>query len=491
MLVDSLLASADRGATRLAVSDPSQALDYAGLVRFADVMRRQIESVTKCERVGIMMPSSCAFAGTLYGILWAGRTALPLNFLLQPAEIAAIVADAGIDTIIGVKHFSPLLNGLPVKTKYIEDLNLAHEMSGTFTAAPPPKTTPDDIALLLYTSGTSGNPKGVCLSHGGLKYDVDACANYANLREGHRFLGILPLFHTFGITAMLFVPAAIGASAHYLPRFSPGTILSTIREQRSSVLMMVASMYAAILRGKSGDKADFASVEYPISGGEALPMAVYDAFKERFGIEILQGYGMTEASPVVSLNVPWAHKLGTVGKPLPGVEVKAYDDNGQQLPPDGVGELWIKGPTIMKGYYNKEADTCIAVNEHGWYKSGDMGKVDADGYITITGRKKEMIIVGGENVYPREIEAVLESHPAVAEAAVIGQMDASRGEVVVGFVILKEGETATELALRDHCRNHIANYKVPRKVIIAEQLPRGPTGKILKRKLVELLPTAD
>ena len=491
MLVDSLLASADRGATRLAVSDPNQALDYAGLVRFSDVMRRQIESATKCERVGIMMPSSCAFAGTLYGILWAGRTAVPLNFLLQPAEIAAIVADSGIDTIIGIKHFSPLLNGLPVKTKYVEDIALAREMAGTWSAAPAPKTKADDIALLLYTSGTSGVPKGVCLSHGGLKYDVDACADYANLREGHRFLGILPLFHTFGITAMLLVPTSIGASAHYLPRFTPGTILSTIREQRSSVLMMVASMYAAILRGKGGEKADFASVEYPISGGEALPMAVYDAFKERFGIEILQGYGMTEASPVVSLNVPWAHKLGSVGKALPGVEVKAFDDNGLQLGTDAVGELWVKGPTIMKGYYKKDADTRAAVNEQGWYKSGDMGKVDADGYITITGRKKEMIIVGGENVYPREIEAVLESHPAVAEAAVIGQMNASRGEVVVGFVIPKEGETVTELALRDHCRQHIANYKVPRHVIIAEQLPRGSTGKILKRKLVDLLPEPD
>jgi len=487
MLVETLLASAERGAGRPAVADPMQAFDYGGLVRFADVMRNQIASVTNCPRVGLMMPSSCGFAATLYGILWAGRAAVPLNFLLQPAEIAAVVADAGIDTIVGVKHFAPLLEGLPVNVVYLEDVPVAQEMRASRPIVPVPTAAKDDLAVLLYTSGTSGAPKGVCLTQGSLHYDVTACVEYAKLREGHKFLGILPLFHTFGITAMLLVPMAIGASAYYLPRFTPGSIVSTIREQQSSVIMMVASLYAAILRGKTGGPDDFKSVEYPISGGEALPMAVHAAFKERFNVDILQGYGMTESSPVVSLNVPWAHRLGTVGKALPGVSVRAFSDDGRELAADGVGELWIKGPTIMAGYYQKEAETRAAITPEGWYKSGDMGKVDADGYITITGRKKEMIIVGGENVYPREIEAALESHPAVAESAVIGQMDESRGEVVVAFVILREGQSVTDMALRDHCRQHVANYKVPRKVVIAEQLPRGPTGKILKRKLTDLL----
>jgi long-chain acyl-CoA synthetase len=196
---------------------------------------------------------------------------------------------------------------------------------------------------------------------------------------------------------------------------------------------------------------------------------------------------MTEASPVVSLNVPWSNRVGTAGKAIPGVEVAAFDDASRRVAAGEVGELRVRGPNIMKGYYHKEADTRAAITPDGWYCTGDMGTVDAEGYIRITGRKKEMIIVGGENVYPREIEVVLEDHPAIAEAAVIGQMDASRGEVVVAFVVPREGQDVTEIALRDYCRERVAGYKVPRRVIIATDLPRGQTGKILKRKLKELL----
>ena len=251
--------------------------------------------------------------------------------------------------------------------------------------------------------------------------------------------------------------------------------------------MMIASMYAALLRCKKSDKDDLKSLEYAVAGGEALPDSAFKQFRDRFGVEILQGYGMSEAAPVVSLNVPWSNRVGTVGQAIPGVRVRAFDDFGSELPPGEVGELWIKGPIIMKGYYKKPEETKAVLTPEGWYKSGDMGTLDAEGYITITGRKKEMIIVGGENVYPREIENALEEHPAVHEAAAIGQADSSRGEVVVAFVTLSEGQETTEIELRDFCRDRVAGYKVPRRVIIAEDFPRGPTGKILKRKLSELL----
>ncbi len=231
-------------------------------------------------------------------------------------------------------------------------------------------------------------------------------------------------------------------------------------------------------------------IEKPLTGGGNSapgPMAVHAAFKERFNIDILQGYGMTEAAPVVSLNIPWAHKLGSVGQPISGVEAKSFDDAGNPVAIGHDGELWIRGPIVMKGYYKKESDTRAVLTPDGWYKTGDMAAVDSEGYITITGRKKEMIIVGGENVYPREIEAILDEHPAVAESAVVGQVDPSRGEVVAAFVMLHEGTSATEIELRDHCRSRLAGYKVPRRVIISTDLPRGPTGKILKRKLKELL----
>ena len=489
MIVDTLLTAAEQDANRPAIADPFRSLDYGSLVRFAAVMRRQVERATACKHVGIMMPSSCAFAGTFYGTLWAGRVAVPLNFLLQPAELAAVVTDAGIDTIFTIRHFAEQVASLPARGVFIEDLPLKREVVlGRLRRTPPaPSVRDDDLAVLLYTSGTSGAPKGVCQTYGNLRHDVDASIEKAELRPDHCFLGVLPQFHSFGLTALLLVPVALGASLHCIPRFQPAAVIDAIRQQRITVTLMIASMYTAMLKAKKGGGDDLASLEYAVSGGEALPDQVLHDFKERFGVEIIQGYGMTEAAPVVSLNVPWSNRVGTVGQAIPGVEVRAFDEDANPMPPGEVGELWIRGPIIMKGYYHKEAETREVLTADGWYKSGDMGRVDADGYISITGRKKEMIIVGGENVYPREIESVLAEHPAVAECAAIGQVDRSRGEVVVAFVTLRDGQEVTDVALRDFCRDHIAGYKVPRRIIIADDLPRGPTGKILKRKLAELL----
>ncbi len=499
MLLETLLASAERCGNHAAVADPTRELDFANLVRLADVMRRQVEKATSAPHVGLLVPSTVAFAGTFYGILWARRTAVPLNSLLQPAELAAVARDAELDTVFTIKHFRDLAEGMKqgfesqvrrhLRLIYIEDLPLKREMvlQRIRRRPPAPRVEPDETAVLLYTSGTSGVPKGVCQTYKNLRSDIDACVERAQLKGEHRFLGLLPLSHSFGLTAMLLVPVALGASVYYIPRFAPAAVIQAIRERGLSVTMMIASMYTALLRTKRGGPEDFKTLEYAVSGGEALQDAVYHEFRERFGVEILQGYGMSEASPVVSLNVPWENRVGTVGKTIPGVSVRAFDDNGAQLKPDEIGELWVRGPIVMKGYYKKPDETRAVLTDDGWYKTGDMGKVDAEGFITITGRKKEMIIVGGENVFPREIEAVLEQHPAVKEAAAIGEADSSRGEVVVAFVTLGDGKSASDIELRDFCRDRIAGYKVPRRVIVAEDLPRGPTGKILKRKLKELL----
>lgn len=489
MILDTLLSTADRCATRPAVADPTRAMDYANLVRFADVMRRHVLKATDAPHVGLLLPSSCAFAGAFYGVLWAGRTVVPLNFLLQPGELAEIVKDAGLDVVFSVRFFRKLADALPCRIVHLEDLPLKRDMVlQRVRATPPaPAVEPDDTAVLLYTSGTSGKPKGVCQTHRNLRTDVEAAIQLARLKGEHRFLGLLPLFHSFGLTTMLLVPVALGASVYYLPRFQAAAVLEAVRQRRISVTMMIASMYAALLRSKRGGREDLTSLEYAASGGEALPDIVFDRFRDRFGVEIIQGYGMSEAAPVVSLNVPWDNRPGTVGRALPDVTVRAFDDDAKELPAGRIGELWIKGPIIMKGYYNQPQQTAAVLTPEGWYKTGDMGFVDADGYITITGRKKEMIIVGGENVYPREIESVLERHAAVSEASVVGQPDTSRGEVVVAFVIAAEGSEASELELREFCRKHLAGYKVPRRVIIARDLPRGPTGKILKRQLIEML----
>ena len=489
MLVNSLIDTARAHGDAPAVADPTRSLTYRQLLRFSRVMRRHVLRATHAPHVGLMMPSSAVFAGTFYSVLWAGRTVVPLNFLLQPDELARVVQDSQIDVIFTIRHFADQAAAAGVKVIFIEDLPLKRDIILSYLTPIPaaPKVDPNDTAVLLYTSGTSGHPKGVRQTYQNLCSNVEAAIKAGRLTRQHRFLGVLPLFHSFGLTTMLLVPVRLGASVYLLPKYNPNLLFRTVREQKSTIIMLIASMYAALLRSKSAKADDLASLQYAISGGEALSPDVSRRFKERFGVEILQGYGMSEAAPIVSLSMPWMHKPGKVGCALPGITVAAFDDEGRRLPDGETGELWIQGPNVMPGYYCKPDESRAALTDDGWYRSGDMGCVDSDGFIQITGRKKEMIIVGGENVYPREIEMALESHPAVHEASVIGQPDASRGEVVVAFVCLTEGATASDVELREYCRDKVAGYKVPRRVIISADLPRGPTGKILKRELSKLL----
>jgi long-chain acyl-CoA synthetase len=251
--------------------------------------------------------------------------------------------------------------------------------------------------------------------------------------------------------------------------------------------MAIPSMYAAILRLKTRPAPVAEQIYLAISGGEPLSDQVFEGFRDRFGIELLQGYGLTETSPVCTLELPDERKRGSIGRPIRNVSVRIVDSLGNDAGTDQDGEIWIGGPNVMKGYYQNPEATRQAITADGWFKTGDAGRMDAGGFVTITGRIKEMLIVGGENVYPREIESVLETHPAIAEAAVIGAPDPSRGEIPVAFVTLVEGASATPTELRAHAREHLAGYKVPREVRIADDLPRSPIGKILKRRLTELL----
>jgi long-chain acyl-CoA synthetase len=326
-------------------------------------------------------------------------------------------------------------------------------------------------------------PRGVCLSHRNLYHDVTACIEHTHMDPEQRFLGVLPLFHTFGLTALLLAPTILGAGCSYHARFQPLDVLRTLAEDQISIFIAIPSMYAALARAKSASPEMFRSLRLPISGGEPLSPDLYDEYRDRFGVTILEGYGLTETSPVVAVNLPWANRAGTVGTPLPGVEVMSAGEDGRPVPPGESGEICVRGPTVMRGYYNRPDDTAAVLGPDGWLHTGDLGRIDPDGFISITGRKKDLIIVGGENVFPREVETVLEQHPAVAESSVIGVSDPSRGEVVVGFVIPREGASVTPLELRDFCRDRLAGFKVPRQIIIDRDLPRGPTGKVLKRVL--------
>ncbi len=473
----------------VAVSDPRMTLTYKRLAQLAAVCRDVVARATQRDRIGIMLPASAAFSACLFGSLWAERKVVPLNFLLSGCELAGIVESAEIDVVITIRHFADLVSQLPVRSVFLEDLPLRRRMIGrSLRRKPPvPRTASDDTAVILFTSGTSAQPKGVELTFGNLHSNCADCIATAQIEPDHRFLNCLPPFHVFGLTANVLVPVALGSSVYCVPRFSPAQVADTLLKHDISVFMAIPSMYAALLRLKSAPPDTMKDAYLYVSGGEPLPDSVAAGVRERFGVELLQGYGLTETSPVCTLEVPHARRPGSIGRPVQNVSVRIVDEHGADCPPGKDGEIWINGPNVMKGYHRDPHETARVITADGWFKSGDAGRIDADGFVTITGRLKDMMIVGGENVFPREIEAVLERHPAVADVAVIGVPDSSRGEAPLAFVTCKEGETADEIELREFARKHLAGYKVPRKVRIEVDLPRGPTGKVLKRRLPELL----
>ena len=487
MLIQAFLETVAAHPNKIAIKDPTRRLTYRQLATFAKAIRRLVKKETACERVGVMMPSSAGGLGCLLGTLWAGRTVIPLNFLLPSRELAGVVADAGIDLILTTEHFEEQLAGVPVRPIYLERINLKRKyLLARFWPTPAaPQVDPDDIAVILYTSGTTGLPKGVCLSHNNIISNATAAYQELRILPESVLLGVIPPFHVFGLTVVMFLPMILGATVSCIPRFSPQAAYRAIQQDNVDVLIAVPSMYAAIARLKSIERDKCSGVKLAASGGEPLPRTVYDLVYEKTGIRLIEGYGLTETSPVISADFPWAHKVGTVGKALPNVEIQLRDDTGHVLRHDQEGELYVRGPSVMKGYYNKPEDTAAVIDGDGWFRTGDIVRIDDDGYLAITGRAKDLIITGGENVYPREVESVLEEHPAVAEAAVIGKPDPSRGEVVVAFVAIKEDAQAETGELRSFCRDRLAGFKTPREVHIRQEFPRGPTGKILKRQLKE------
>jgi long-chain acyl-CoA synthetase len=288
------------------------------------------------------------------------------------------------------------------------------------------------------------------------------------------------------MTAMMLAPIQLGATIVYMSRFSPVGMLNAIREHGISLLGSVPSMFAAVLRLKDASAADFTTIYAMISGGEPLPTSLREAFLARFGVPLYEAYGMTETSLAISLNTPQTHRTGSVGTPIPGMQVRIVDDAGSDVPAGQSGDIWVKGPMVMKGYHNLPTETAAAFTPDGFFRTGDLGRFDAEGFLYITGRRKDLIIVAGEKASPREIEETLMSHPAVAEAAVVGKTDVSRGEVVAAFVIAREGQSPTPEELREFCRGQgLAQWKVPRDVRIVQDLPRSPTGKVLKRVLAD------
>jgi len=493
MLIEPLLAHADQNPNDIAVHDESGTRTFAQLAAAAAGIGQLLSGATNRPSVGLMLPAGAGFVSSFYGTLLAGKSVVPINFLLGEREIAHVIADSGIDTLITIPQLSGKLTNSGLKI--IDLVELAKHAAAMPAAAGAalaaiktrlPKSNPDDMAVLMYTSGTSGLPKGVVLTFNNLQSDVDACIEHARLEHKHKFLGVIPLFHSFGMTAMMLAPIQLGSTVIYMARFSAVAALNAVREHGVSLMFAVPSMLAAIAHLKSAGPEDFKTIYAMISGGEPLPARLRDVFQQRFGVNLLEGYGLTETSPVVSLNTPQMHRAGSVGKPLRVVETKIADENGQTLPQGQSGEVWLRGPMIMKEYFKLPRETEAALTPDRFFKTGDLGMLDSEGFLYITGRKKDLIIVAGEKVAPREVEEALMGHPSVAEVAVVGKKDAGRGEQVVAFVIGREGQELKAETLRDFCREHgLAQWKIPREFYFRKDLPRSPTGKVLKRVLGE------
>jgi long-chain acyl-CoA synthetase len=490
-----MTSSAESGPDRPALKLDDVVVSYAALDEGSARVAAMLASkgVEPGDRVGIMLPNVPYFPIAYYGVLRLGGVVVPMNVLLKARETGFYLTDPEAKVVIAWGDFAEAAEAgakeagaecVLVKPGEFEQLLGQHE---------PLREVADrdgsDTAVILYTSGTTGTPKGAELSHDNMRINAEIAVELFGIEGDAMTLGALPLFHSFGQTCGLNATMVAGGCLTLIPRFDPEKALEIIQRDQVNVFEGVPTMFGAMLHAKAADSADTSCLKVCASGGSAMPVEVMKAFEEKFACKVLEGYGLSETSPVASFNHPdKERKPGSIGTPIRGVEMKLFDEEGKETAAGEVGEIVIKGHNVMKGYWRREDATAEAIKD-GWFFSGDLAKVDEDGYFFIVDRKKDMIIRGGYNVYPREIEEVLYEHPAVREAAVVAMPHPELGEEVGAAVALKEGAEATVEELREHVKDAVAAYKYPRVVWLVDELPKGPTGKILKREIE--VPAAD
>jgi len=440
--------------------------------------------------VGIMLPNVTEFAVVYYGILRAGGVVVPMNPLLKRREVEYYLADSGAVAVVAwhstADQVLPAAAAVGVDVVLVDPETFGDVLSSQKPTDDVVDRSSRDTAVLLYTSGTTGRPKGAELTHASLATNAEVTReDLLELGREDIVFGGLPLFHCFGQTVTLNVTMSAGGTLVLLPRFDAVQALRLVVEHNVTVFAGVPTMYSALLGVPDAQSADVSALRVSVSGGAALPVEVLRRFEDTFGAIVLEGYGLSETSPVAAFNHPTAvRKPGSIGTPIRGVEMRLVDDAGQAVGVGEVGEIAIRGHNVMKGYWNRPDATAEVLSADGWFHTGDVGRVDEDGYYFIVDRKKDLIIRGGYNVYPREIEEVLYEHPAVREVAVVGMPHPELGEEVGAAVALVPGATVTPDELRDHVKANVAAYKYPRRVWFVDELPKGPTGKIQKRDVV-------
>ncbi|WJQ08096.1 long-chain fatty acid--CoA ligase [Geobacillus stearothermophilus] len=478
----------------------------AAVNRFASSL--QARGVQKGDRVAIMLPNCPQYVIAYYGILQAGAIVTQVNPMLVERELAYLLKDSGAKMIVIYEPLYPRLAAVRGETAVEQAVTVSlgappsvalaegdvtfdeFLAAGSGAVRPVSIESTHDVAVLQYTGGTTGRSKGAMLTHRNIFANVLQCAEFfkGTFELGkERYLTVIPLFHVFAMTSGMNLAIYQGAENILLPRFELKEVLETIRDKQPTVFPGVPTMYVAITNTPGVEQYGISSIKTCNSGSAPMPLELMRDFESKTGAVVLEGYGLSEASPVTHCNPPFAaRKPGTVGIGMPLTEYKVVDvaTGTQELPPGEVGELIIRGPQVMKGYWNMPEETAAALRD-GWLYTGDLASIDEEGYVTIVDRKKDLIIAGGYNIYPREIEEVLYEHPAVREAAAIGVPDPYRGETVKAIIVLKDGQQASEEDILAHCRKNLAAYKVPRIIEFRTELPKTNVGKILRRALRE------
>ena len=488
-LATNLVGSAQQHPHRPAVRLDDTILSYAALnegsARAAGLLREH--GLRPGDRVALMLPNLPEFAVIYYGILRAGCVVVPMNPLLKAREVAYYLGDSEARLIFawhGCAEDAEAGAGRAGAQCVVVDAAFGDLLASAAPITDVADRAGADTAVILYTSGTTGQPKGAELTHANLSTNVEIMAtDLCQVGPEDVIFGGLPLFHSFGQTCGLNTAVSVGACLTLVARFAPDKVLDVLQRDRVTVFEGVPTMYIALLGEPDGERYDVSALRVCVSGGAALPVEVMRGFEEAFGCMILEGYGLSETSPVASFNHPdRVRKPGSIGTPIRGVELRVVDEAGEDVPTGEVGEIAIRGHNVMKGYWRRAEATAEAIPD-GWFRSGDLARVDEDGYFFIVDRSKDLIIRGGYNVYPREIEELLYEHPAIAEAAVIGVPDGSLGEEIGAAVVLKPGVVATPAEIQEYVKGQVAAYKYPRRVWLLETLPKGPTGKVLKREI--------
>ena len=489
-LASTVTDSAGRHADTDAVRLGAGAMTYAELdersARMATLLGER--GVRPGDRVGVMLPNVLEFPIAYYGVLRAGGVVVPMNVLLKRREIAFYLSDSGAKLMLAWHGFLEDAHGgaedAGAELIEVEPSSFAAMIGEHEPAEAIAEVSDSDTAVILYTSGTTGRPKGAELTHFNLDSNADVSARTTSgIEAGDVVLGTLPLFHSFGQTVSMNASLRVGATLTLVPKFEPGEALETIARDGVTHFYGVPTMFGALLHHPGREEADVSTLRTCITGGASMPLEVLRGFEDAFDCVVLEGYGLSETSPVASSTHPDAErKPGSIGTAIEGCEMRIFDEEDNEVATGEVGEIVIRGDNVMKGYWEKPDATAEAMRG-GWFHSGDMGRVDEDGHFFVVDRKKDLIIRGGYNVYPREVEEVLYEHPQIREAAVIGVPHDEWGEEIGAAVVLEPGEELAPEEISAYVRERIAAYKYPRVVWFLDELPKGPTGKIVKREI--------